>query len=69
MNQYAKTIVAVLTAALIAAQTTLIDGHITGNDWITIALAALGAIGVFAIPNATPPQQAIPGKHELREGT
>jgi hypothetical protein len=64
MNTYAKTLVAVITAALIAAQTALIDGHITSNDWITIALAALGAFGVYVIPNATPPLEPAPGKHE-----
>lgn len=67
MNQYAKTIVAALTAGLIAAQTALADGGITTSDWVTIALAALGAIAVYAVPNATPPTQPIPGKHERNE--
>jgi hypothetical protein len=67
MNQYAKTIAAVLTAALIAAQTAIADGHITSSDWITIALAGLGAIAVFVTPNAIPPQEPVPGKHELKD--
>ena len=64
MNQYAKTVVAVVTAGLIAAQTALVDGHITSSDWITIALAALGAFGVYVIPNTTPAPPAPHGKHE-----
>lgn len=67
LNQYYKSVVAVLTAALIAAQTALAKGHITSSDWITIALAALGALAVFAIPNATQPQEPAPGKHELKD--
>jgi hypothetical protein len=67
MGTYAKTIVAVLTAALIAAQTALVKGHITTSDWITIALAALGALGVWAVPNTAPLQEPVPGKHELNE--
>ena len=64
MSQYAKAIVAALTAGLIAAQTAITDGHITSSDWVTIALAALGALAVYAVPNATPPQEPAPGKHE-----
>ena len=64
MTAYAKTVVACFTAGLIAAQTALADGHITSSDWITIALAALGALGVYAIPNADPPLPDPHGKHE-----
>lgn len=67
MNVYAKAIVAVVTAALIAAQTAIADGRITGSDWITITLAAIGALAVYAVPNATPPAQPVPGKHERNE--
>lgn len=67
MNQYAKAIVAALTAGLIAAQTAIADGGINTSDWITIALAALGALAVYAVPNATPPAQPEPGKHERNE--
>lgn len=69
MNTYAKAIVACLTAALVAAQTAISDGHITSSDWITIALAALGALAVYAVPNVTPPTQPRPGKHELKENS
>lgn len=67
MNAYAKAIVACITAGLIAAQTAIADGRITTSDWITIALAAVGAIAVYAVPNATPPLQPAPGKHERDE--
>jgi hypothetical protein len=53
MKQYAKFAVAVVAAALVALQTALTDGTVTGQEWITIALAALGALGVLAVPNAT----------------
>lgn len=50
---YAKTIVAVVVAALVALQTGLSDGTVTPSEWITIALAGLGALGVWAVPNKT----------------
>ena len=67
MNTYAKAAVAVLTAALIAVQTALTDGQVTSSEWVTIGLAALGALGVYLIPNASPEPPAPAGKHELRE--
>lgn len=53
LSRYAKTIAAVVAAGLIALQTSLTDGHVTGQEWITITLAALGALGVLAVPNAS----------------
>lgn len=53
MKEYAKFAVAVVAAGLVALQTALTDGHVTGQEWITIALAALGALGVLAVPNAS----------------
>lgn len=67
MNQYAKFAIAALTAGLIAAQTALMDGSISVQDWVTIALAALGALGVYAAPNTAKPSPLQPGRHELRE--
>jgi hypothetical protein len=52
MKEYAKAIVAVVVAALVALQTALTDGGVSSQEWITIALAALGALGVWAVPNA-----------------
>ncbi len=55
MSRYAKTIVAVLVAALTSLQAAISDDRVTNNEWIIIALAALGAVGVYALPN-TPPK-------------
>ena len=57
MSRYAKTAVAVLVAALTALQAAISDGHVTNNEWIIIALAAIGAAGVYAIPNTPPAGQ------------
>jgi hypothetical protein len=57
MKEYAKTIVAVVMAALVALQTALTDGGVSSQEWITIALAALGALGVLAVPNAITAKQ------------
>ena len=54
MNQYSKTIVAVLIAALVALQAALTDGGVTADEWVGIALAAVGAVGVYAVPNRQP---------------
>ncbi len=51
--KYAKFIVAALAAGLVAAQTAITDGTITTAEWVTIVLAALGALGVWLIPNKT----------------
>ena len=46
---YAKGIVAALTAVLVLAQSLVSDG-ISGTEWIQLAMAALGALGVVALP-------------------
>jgi hypothetical protein len=69
MSTYAKALIALLTAAAIAAQTALSDGVVTASEWVSIAIAALGALAVYAVPNTPPPPPEIPGKHELREDT
>lgn len=51
MHPYAKAIVAVLTAALTVLASAITDNVITPNEWVMIALEALGAIGVYAVPN------------------
>jgi uncharacterized membrane protein YccC len=52
----AKFVVAFLTAAGIAAGAALTDDAITRSEWIIIGIAALGAVGVYLVPNkpATP---------------
>lgn len=56
---YAKAVVAVLTAAALAAQSALTDGSISSQEWVTIVIAALGAVAVWATPNAP-----VQGRHE-----
>lgn len=51
ISQYAKTIVAAATAALVAAQSAVSDGVITQSEWINIALVSLGAFGVWFVSN------------------
>lgn len=50
---YAKGIVAALTAVLVLAQSMISDG-ISGTEWIQLAMAALGALGVVALPGPAP---------------
>ena len=47
---YVKGVLAFLTAALVALQSAIVGG-VTYTEWIQIALAALGAIGVVALKN------------------
>lgn len=52
---YAKAIVAALTAGLGAMAAAVQDDAISSQEWITIVIAALGALGVtWAVPNKTP---------------
>lgn len=53
--KYAKTVLAVVGAAVYAAQAALSDGTVTNTEWIGIATAALIAAGVWAVPNAGNP--------------
>lgn len=47
---YTKSILAVLAAGLAVAASAIVGG-ITPTEWMQIALAALGALGVYAVPN------------------
>lgn len=47
---YAKAVVAV-SAALGVLATALADGEVTGSEWVAIAVAFLGALGVSQVPN------------------
>lgn len=47
--KWTKTVVAVLLAALQSLATVLLGGWET-NDWITVALAGIGALGVLVAP-------------------
>jgi hypothetical protein len=47
---YAKAFAAVIAAALVAVSAVITDG-ISTTEWITVAIAAVGAAAVFAAPN------------------
>ncbi|MDG4796227.1 hypothetical protein [Micromonospora sp. WMMD1082] len=49
---YAKTIVAAVVAGATALTVAMGDDVLTTTEGITVALAILGALGVYAIPNA-----------------
>ena len=55
MTEYRKAIVAGIIGALIVAiqayQAAAGDGAVDTNDWLTIALAVLGVVGVYFVPN------------------
>lgn len=48
---YAKTIVAAVAAGAVALSSALSDSTVTASEGVTIALAVLGALGVWAVPN------------------
>ena len=58
-DKVAKAIIGGLTAAVAAYGVAVQDGQVTGSEWATLAVAAIGAgIAVWATPNADkPPQQ------------
>lgn len=45
-----KAVIAVLTAVLTLAASLITDG-LNLSDWLQLAVAALGALGVYAVPN------------------
>ena len=47
---YTKSILAVITAVLTLLVSLITDG-ITVAEWLQLAVAALGALGVYAVPN------------------
>ena len=54
MSKYAaywKFIVAVVGVVAVAVQTALTDGTVTHAEWVTIAITAITAVGVFLKAN------------------
>lgn len=51
MGKYAKAIVAVVGAGVAALQFALEDGVVVGQEWTTIIIAVVTAIGVYLAPN------------------
>lgn len=49
--KYAKAVVAVVGAVVAALQFALEDGVIVGQEWTTIVIAIITAVGVFLVPN------------------
>lgn len=52
VGRYAKTIVAAIVAGGTALTVALGDDTLTATEGITVALAILGAFGVYVVPNA-----------------
>jgi len=51
VKRYAKTLVAVAIGGLTVLASAITDNVVTPQEWVQIALAALGAVGVYAVPN------------------
>ena len=61
--RYAKAATALLGAGGTALIAALADGHISGADWLAIALAVATALGVAGVPNR-PFVRAKPSIHD-----
>ncbi len=53
IGRYAKTIVAAVVAGGVALTVAMGDDTLTATEGISVALAVLGALGVYVVPNAT----------------
>lgn len=51
LKPYAKAVIAAAVAGLTALQAAIADGTIAGTEWVTIALATVGAVAVLLVPN------------------
>jgi hypothetical protein len=51
-SRYAKTAVSAVAAGAVALTAALTDNSVSPGEWVTIGLAVLGALGVYAVPNA-----------------
>ena len=49
--RYAKALVAIAGAVLVALQQALADDTFVASDWIAVAVALITAVGVYAVPN------------------
>jgi hypothetical protein len=50
--RYTKAVLAVLSAVLVLLVNLIVDG-VTVSEWMQLGVAALGALGVYAVPNRT----------------
>ncbi|MGW4487840.1 hypothetical protein ACWEOE_28830 [Amycolatopsis sp. NPDC004368] len=53
--RYAKAVLAVLGAVLVLLTSFIADGHLSIDEIVQLASAALGAIGVYALPGPLHP--------------
>lgn len=60
--QYARKFLIALAAALAILATAVADNVVTMSEWIAVALAFLGALGVYAVPNKLTNEQIIKDK-------
>lgn len=49
-SRYTKAVLAVLSAILVLLVNLIVDG-ITVSEWLQLGVAALGALGVYSVPN------------------
>jgi 2-keto-3-deoxy-6-phosphogluconate aldolase len=50
--RYTKAALAVLTAILTLLVAVIADGAVSTSEWLQLGVAALGALGVYAVPNS-----------------
>jgi len=66
--EYRKAIAAFLVPALTVLGASLVDGVVTAQEWIAVAIAALGtSVVVGAVPNALTDQQVRASAKHLEE--
>lgn len=51
VSTFAKAVVAIVGAIIVSIQAALEDGIFTGDEWFTIVVAAVTAVGVYLVPN------------------
>lgn len=57
MMKYAKAVVAAIIAGLTALLPALDDSAVSAKEWVVVAVATLGALGItYAVPNKAPQQ-------------
>lgn len=51
LKPYAKAIIAVIVAGVVALQAALTDGEVTTDEWKAIIAAVVTAVLVYLVPN------------------
>lgn len=68
MKKVAKFVVAFLAAAAVTAVAAISDNTITPAEWLAIAVAGLGAVGVYVVPNKPAEPEAVQAVRAGRSG-